>query len=126
MQCFRVAGIGDDLGAILQWEYIAMSYKSVLAKSANAELLVPLALAGMFAVAATAFAAVMLPLPAAADPFSFSTGNPDGRIATAARPENAGQFEIETGDDFVLTAQTSITGATFTGLITGVTPNIGQ
>jgi len=45
MQCFRVAGIGDDLGAILQWEYIAMSYKSVLAKSANAELLVPLALA---------------------------------------------------------------------------------
>jgi hypothetical protein len=69
-------------------------------------------------IAALAFAAVM-PLPAAADPFFFSTGDPDGRIATASRPESAGTFEIETGDDFGLTAQTSITGATFTGLITG-------
>src|SRR4051794_24017109 len=76
--------------------------------------------------AALAFAAVMMPLPAAADPFFFSTGNPDGRIATAARPESAGKFEIESADDFGLTAQTSITGATFTGLLTGVTPNIGQ
>ena len=48
-------------------------------------------------------------------------------MATAARPESAGKFEIETGDDFVLTAQTSITGATFTGLLTGgSTPTIGQ
>jgi hypothetical protein len=77
-------------------------------------------------IAAVAFAAVMMPLPAAADPFFFSTGNPDGRIATAARPESAGKFEIESADDFGLTAQTSITGATFTGLLTGVTPNIGQ
>ena len=77
-------------------------------------------------LAALAFAAVMMPLPAAADPFFFSTGNPDGRIATAARPESAGKFEIESADDFGLTAQTSITGATFTGLLTGVTPNIGQ
>jgi hypothetical protein len=77
-------------------------------------------------IAALAFAAVMMPLPAAADPFFFSTGNPDGRIATAARPESAGKFEIESADDFGLTAQTSITGATFTGLLTGVTPNIGQ
>jgi len=38
------------------------------------------------------------------------------RRATAARPESAG-FEIETGDDFVLTQQTLITGAAFTGLI---------
>ena len=29
-------------------------------------------------IAALAFAAVMMPLPAAADPFFFSTGNPDG------------------------------------------------
>jgi hypothetical protein len=36
----------------LQWEYIAMSYKSVLAKSANAEVLEPLAMADMLAVAA--------------------------------------------------------------------------
>ena len=70
-------------------------------------------------IAALAFAAVMMPLPAAADAFFFSTGNPDGRIATAARPESAGKFEIESADDFGLTAQTSITGATFTGLLTG-------
>ena len=79
-------------------------------------------------IAAVAFAAVMMPLPAAADPFFFSTGNPDGRIATAARPESVGKFEIESADDFGLTAQTSITGATFTGLLTGgSTPaSIGQ
>jgi len=71
-------------------------------------------------IAALTFAAVALPLPVLADdPFVFSTGNPNGLMATAARPESAGKFEIETGDDFVVTAQTSITGATFTGLITG-------
>jgi hypothetical protein len=77
-------------------------------------------------IAALAFAVVVMPLPAAADAFFFSTGNPDGLMATATRPESAGKFEIETGDDFGLTAQTSITSATFTGLLTGVTPNIGQ
>jgi hypothetical protein len=81
-------------------------------------------------IAALAFAAVVMPLPAAADAFFFSTGDPDGKIATAARPENAsaGKFEIETGDDFGLTAQTSIVGATFTGLLTrgSTTANIGQ
>ena len=79
-------------------------------------------------IAALTFAALMMPLPAAADAFTFSTGNPDGKIATAARPESTGKFEIETGDDFALTAQTSITGATFTGLVTGANPiaNIGQ
>ena len=30
-------------------------------------------------IAALAFAAVMMPLPAAADAFMFSTGNPDGQ-----------------------------------------------
>lgn len=54
-----------------------------------------------------------------ADAFSFSTGNPDGRIATASRPGTPGTFEIESADDFVLTSTTSITSATFTGLITG-------
>jgi hypothetical protein len=79
-------------------------------------------------IATLAFAAVMLPLPAAADAFFFSTGNPDGRIATAARPDTGAPFEIETGDDFGLIAQTSITSTTFTGLLTGgsTTANIGQ
>jgi hypothetical protein len=57
--------------------------------------------------------------PAAADTTFFSTGNPDGKIATASRPSTAGRFEIESADDFVLTHSTSITDATFTGLLTG-------
>ena len=68
-------------------------------------------------IAALTFAAMVMPLSAAADTFVFNTGTPDGRIATATRPESPGKFEIETGDDFVLTQQTLITGAAFTGLI---------
>jgi hypothetical protein len=68
-------------------------------------------------IAALAFAAVVVPLSAAADTFIFSTGNPDGLMASATRPESPGKFEIETGDDFALNQQTLITGAAFTGLI---------
>ena len=68
-------------------------------------------------IAALAFAVVVMPLPAASDPFIFSTGNPDGLMATATRPESPGKFEIETSDDFALTQETLITGAAFTGLI---------
>ena len=56
---------------------------------------------------------------AVATPFFFSTGNPDGRIATGSRPSSTGKIEIESADDFVLTLPTSISGATFTGLLTG-------
>src|SRR5262249_8296345 len=66
-------------------------------------------------IAALAFIAVVMPLPAAGDSFVFSTGRPDRLMATATRPGT--NSEIETGDDFVLTQQTSITGATFIGLI---------
>jgi hypothetical protein len=52
-----------------------------------------------------------------ADPFFFSTGNPDGLMATASRPMSTGKIEIESADDFVLTSVTSLTNATFTGLI---------
>ena len=52
-----------------------------------------------------------------ADTFVFNTGNPDGLMATATRPSRPGKFEIETGDDFVLTQQTLLAGAAFTGLI---------
>jgi len=63
--------------------------------------------------------AVSLAVPAVADPFTFGTGNPDGKMATATRPNTAGKFEIETGDDFVLTTKTEINSATFTGLLSG-------
>ena len=69
-------------------------------------------------------------MPAAADPFFFSTGNVTNSIAIASRPENAtfNKIEIESADDFVLTGQTSITRATFTGLLAGgaTTANIGE
>ncbi len=54
-----------------------------------------------------------------AGPFFFSTGNPDGLIATASRPDSAGKFEIESADDFVLTGATTLTSATFVGLLAG-------
>src|SRR3954454_533132 len=58
-------------------------------------------------------------LPASAAPFFFSTGDPDGKIATATRPDAGGKFEIESADDFLLPGAASITSATFTGLLTG-------
>jgi hypothetical protein len=78
----------------------------------HARLAIPLSLLGG-----------LLALPAAAaDITFFNTGDPDGKIATASRPDTAG-FEIESADDFVLTKKTSITDATFTGLIpTGASP----
>ncbi len=62
-------------------------------------------------------AATWLALPAAAAPYSFSTGNPDGKIATLSRPESPGKVETETADDFILGQATRITRATFTGLL---------
>jgi hypothetical protein len=56
---------------------------------------------------------------ATATPFVFSTGDPDGKMGTASRPASAGLFGIESADDFVLSQQTKITSATFTGLLTG-------
>ena len=57
---------------------------------------------------------------AAADPFFFSTGNPDGKIATLARIASPGKLETETADDFVTTRlTTTIQSATFTGLLVG-------
>jgi hypothetical protein len=68
-------------------------------------------------IAALAFAAVVVPLPAAADTVIFSTGAPDGRIGTLSRPSSPGLIETETADDFIFSQQTSLTSATFTGLI---------
>ena len=81
---------------------------------------------------AAALLGLLTAMPAAADPFFFSTGNPDGRMATASRPDTAvspaPSNEIESADDFVLTSETNIRSATFTGLLpTGFSPgNIDQ
>src|SRR5512139_4193715 len=71
---------------------------------------------------------LMATTAATATPFFFSTGTPDGRMGTASRPASGGVFGIESADDFVLTQQTTITSASFTGLLTGgaTTANIGS
>jgi hypothetical protein len=72
-----------------------------------------------------------VPVHANADVFSFNTGAVTNSMASATRPESSGavpKFEIESADDFVTTAaQTSLTSATFTGLLTGgaTTANVG-
>jgi hypothetical protein len=77
---------------------------------------------------AAALPLLLTALPAAADPFFFSTGNVTNLIATAARPAIGGKFEIESADDFATTGPTSITSATFTGLLTGgaTVANVGE
>jgi hypothetical protein len=68
------------------------------------------------------FWAALLAIPAAAETFFFSTGNPDGRIATLSRVASGAKIETETADDFVLTQNTRITQATFVGLLPPGTP----
>src|SRR5215471_4030120 len=66
----------------------------------------------------TALALVlMLGATASAASFFFTTGDPDGRMAAASRPESRGKIEIEAADDFILTSRTVIDRATFTGLL---------
>ncbi len=55
--------------------------------------------------------------PAWADDFHFTTGSPDGLIATASRPDSGPTIEIETADDFLLSQETVLTSGTFTGLL---------
>ncbi len=54
---------------------------------------------------------------ASAGLFSFSTGDPDGKIATLSRPAAAGAIQTETADDFVFSQASRIDHATFVGLL---------
>src|SRR5215468_2415861 len=67
-------------------------------------------------------ATVGLATPAWAEPFFFSTGNPDGLLGALSQPAGGGTLETETADDFALTATTSIASATIFGLIPEGTP----
>jgi hypothetical protein len=49
--------------------------------------------------------------------FTFSTGTPDGKIATLSRPAGPAILQTETADDFVATQAVVISQATFTGLL---------
>ena len=72
-----------------------------------------------------ALAAVLLAAQASADTFTFSTGNPDGKIATLSRPASQGLIQTETADDFIVTQSVVISEATFTGLLPAGTPMTG-
>lgn len=74
-----------------------------------------------------ALAVVGGPREAAADFLLFDTGGPDGNMASASRPDAGGKSEIESADDFIVgPGGFTISSATFTGLITGSAPSIGQ
>jgi hypothetical protein len=65
----------------------------------------------------TLVCALTVPASAYADPFSFSNGTPDGRMGMASRPGSSGVTEIEAADDFILNSTTSLTSASFWGLL---------
>ncbi len=63
-------------------------------------------------------ALLLLAAQASASSFFFSTGDPDGKIATLSRPASGGTIQTETADDFLIVSNTTlITHATFTGLL---------
>src|SRR5438309_10321076 len=72
-----------------------------------------------------ALALLLLASHASAASFSFSTGEPDGKIATLSRSANPGKIQTETADDFVVTQSVVISQATFTGLLPFGTPLSG-
>jgi hypothetical protein len=74
------------------------------------------------AVGALALLACAAQLSAAS--FFFSTGEPDGKIATLSRPAGLDKIQTETADDFVVTQAVVIAQATFTGLLpAGASPD---
>jgi len=74
-------------------------------------------------VSVGALASLLLVSQASAASFSFSTGDPDGKIATLSRPSTPGKIQTETADDFLIVSNTTlISQATFTGLIPSGAP----
>jgi hypothetical protein len=69
------------------------------------------------ALVASVLALVFASASAQAASFFFSTGDPDGLMAMDSRSASPGLIQVETADDFVLTQETVIDHATFTGLV---------
>ena len=70
---------------------------------------------------AAALSILAAPSAWADDPFFFSTGAVTNAVGMASRPDLGGKTEIEAADDFVTAAPTTITLATFTGIVTSGT-----
>src|SRR6267378_2547404 len=82
-----------------------------------------LAALGVTKMSTGALGLLLLVSQASAASFSFSTGNPDEKIATLSRPSSPGKSQTETADDFIVVSNTTlINQATFTGLIPSGTP----
>jgi PEP-CTERM motif-containing protein len=74
-----------------------------------------LAIVSLFAIVCVM---VFFPIRAGATPVTlFSTGSPDGLIATKSGPAVGTALETETADDFVLGQNAIVSGATFVGLL---------
>lgn len=71
----------------------------------------------------------LLPAPVSADTI-YNNLTPNNQIAIATRPETAGQFEIEAGDDFLLSSSAVANTASVVGLLVpsagGGTASISQ
>jgi len=81
----------------------------------------------LFSFTTMVLVGVLSATPVWASVFSFSNGNPDGRLGALSRRASVGKIETETADDFIIPETTVITQATITGLILGAAPaNIGQ
>jgi hypothetical protein len=63
--------------------------------------------------------ALGLGAPVGAQPFFFTTGDPDGRIGVATHVASAdgSKIEVEAADDFILDSQTLLYGAVITGVM---------
>src|SRR6476619_4890703 len=65
---------------------------------------------------------LLLPASASATSYFFSTGDPDGKMATLSTPASPGVLQTETADDFLVGENTLITQATFVGLLPSGAP----
>lgn len=64
---------------------------------------------------------LLLPAAVHAASFTFSNGTPDFKMASASHPAGS-TIEVETADDFVTTGCTTVTNATFYGLLPSGAP----
>jgi len=82
-----------------------------------------LAALGATKLSAGVLGLLLMAYQASAASFSFSTGNPDGKMASLTRPSSSGEIQTETADDFIIVSNTTlISQATFTGLIPSGAP----
>jgi hypothetical protein len=91
-------------------------------KTQSAHRVPPASLCATLAFSLSLAALLALAPPASAQSFSFSTGDPDGLMGTLSGVSSTTGLETETADDFVLTANTLISQATFTGLLPSGAP----